>query len=450
MTMLPRSTSARRPGGETGASIVEYAIIVVGVCAALVAVAWGLRSVMASSFTTAQTTIGQDRAALVLNHVGAIAPTHLTATAGDASIILTWDDMPASTSYTVTNCGTTSAPSLSGSTWTVLCTGLTNGTPYVVAVTATGPGGTSSPSTATATPQPPAPATPTAVTAVAGDRLITVTWNAMPNATSYTVTGCGSAVAYPTDRTQTGATCTGLTNGTTYSVSVTATNNGGSSSPSSPVTAVPHPPAPGAPTTLTATAGPASPTTITLQWAASTGATGYKVYGCTTPQPIVLATPVTTYTCTGLVTGTSYTVYVTATNLGGESAASPTATATPVAAPAAPTNLTATPGNRTIALTWGAMPGAASYSITGCGASITPSANPTGTAATCTLLTNGTTRCPSQRRVPAAPRLHRPSPSPLRSRSPAARPIRRSAWDRAGPLVSPTAPSHRSCRRSPE
>ncbi len=385
--MQTRARARSAAGGDTGASVVEYALILVGVAAVLVAVAVGLRSVMNSSFTKAQTTIAQDRAANVLNHVGAIAPTHLVATAGDTRITLTWDDMPDSTSYTVTNCGTTTAPSLSGSTWTVLCTGLTNGTPYVVAVTATGPGGTSAPSTAIATPQPPPPATPLGVSATAGDRRITVTWNASPTATSYTVTGCGSAIQYPTDRTQTGATCTALINGTTYPVSVAATNASGSSAPSGPVSATPMPPSPGAPATLTASPGPGSGN-ITLNWAASASATGYKVYGCG-GAPITITTPVTTYLCTGLINGTAYNVYVTATNLSGESGPSPTATATPLAAPTAPTNLKSAPGNRTIVLTWDAMPRATSYSIIGCGTTITPSATPSGTTATCIGLTSG-------------------------------------------------------------
>ena len=76
------------------------------------------------------------------------------------------------------------------------------------------------------------PAAPTGVTAVAGDGQATVSWDAVPGATSYQVTaepgGAGCTVAAPA----TSCVVTGLTNGTTYAFVVNAIGAGGVSAPS--------------------------------------------------------------------------------------------------------------------------------------------------------------------------------------------------------------------------
>jgi fibronectin type 3 domain-containing protein len=85
--------------------------------------------------------------------------------------------------------------------------------------------------------------------------------------------------------------------------------------------------------------------------------TGYRVYqGTTSGNKLVVATlgNVTTTTRTGLANGTTYYFTVTAVNATGEGAQATEASATPVSAPGAPTNLTATRGNGQVALTWSA------------------------------------------------------------------------------------------------
>ena len=80
---------------------------------------------------------------------------------------------------------------------------------------------------------PTAPGTPTGVSATAGNGSATVTWTAPSDGgspiTSYTVTPyVGSTAQTPTDRHRPAAadhaTVSGLTNGTTYTFTVSATN----------------------------------------------------------------------------------------------------------------------------------------------------------------------------------------------------------------------------------
>ena len=120
------------------------------------------------------------------------------------------------------------------------------------------------------------------------------------------------------------------------------------------------PPAPGG---LTATAGTGS---ASLTWAASTGATSYKVKRGTAaggPYPTVVATGVTgtSYNDAGLNNGTTYYYVATAVNVSGESGPSAEAAAIPMAAPV---GVAAAGGNGQVTLTWGpAAPGATSYRI---------------------------------------------------------------------------------------
>jgi fibronectin type 3 domain-containing protein/regulation of enolase protein 1 (concanavalin A-like superfamily) len=89
-------------------------------------------------------------------------------------------------------------------------------------------------------------------------------------------------------------------------------------------------PPPAAPATLSAT--PFSPTAINLSWAASPGATGYRIErlnpGAADYVPIITSVPGTTYQDTGLQASTTYVYRVRAENAGGASAYSPTAGAT--------------------------------------------------------------------------------------------------------------------------
>ncbi len=214
------------------------------------------------------------------------APSGLTASVQNASIGLSWS-APASnggasvTSYTVSytwSGGSDSATGISGTSTTI--TSLTNGTAYTFAVAAVNSEGTGTSSgSATATPAT-TPGTPTDLTATSGDTSVDLSWTAPASnggaTVTYTVTYGASTV---TGITSTSTTITGLTNGTSYSFTVTAVNSQGSGAASSSASATPST-TPGAPTNLAATSGNAQ---VALRWTppSSTGGASITSYTIT-------------------------------------------------------------------------------------------------------------------------------------------------------------------------
>jgi fibronectin type 3 domain-containing protein len=160
---------------------------------------------------------------------------------------------------------------------------------------------------------------------------------------------------------------------------------------------------PTGPTHLTATPGS---TTITLSWTASTSGspTSYNIYrGSKSDGEAVVPVgttngTTTSFTDTSLHNGTTYFYNVAAINAVGVSPDSNEVTGVPAGVatvPAAPTGLTATAGNTSVSLRWGASAGATSYSIYRGTTAGGESATAVGTSAaanfTDTGLTNGTT-----------------------------------------------------------
>jgi len=170
------------------------------------------------------------------------------------------------------------------------------------------------------------PGAPTIGTAIAGNAQASVAFTAPASDGGSAITGY---TATPGGLTGTGSaspiTITGLTNGTAYTFTVTATNANGTgpaSSASNSVTTSAPSTVPGAPTIGTATAGNAQ-ATVTFTAPVNNGGsaiTGYTV--TSSPGGFTGAGSASPITVTGLTSGTAYTFTVTATNANGTSPAS--------------------------------------------------------------------------------------------------------------------------------
>ena len=235
------------------------------------------------------------------------------------------------------------------------------------------------------------PNAPNNVSALAGNTQATVSWKAAllgGNPSSFTATASpGGRTCTTADGATLSCTVTGLTNGTSYTFTVLATNTAGSSSSSSPSAAVTPATVPGAPASVTATP---SDSGATVSWNAPASNGGAAITGYTATASPGGATCSTTgaLTCdvTGLTNGTSYTFTVLATNWAGDSTAStPSSSVIPSTLPGGPTNVQLTAGVGQVEVSWSAPSDDGGSPITG----YTVTASPGG--ATCS--TTGALNC---------------------------------------------------------
>src|SRR5437773_1930450 len=312
------------------------------------------------------------------------APQRLTATAGDATVVLAWSPPSSDGGAPITNYKVYRGTSHDGETpltdaGPVLAytdTSVYNGQTYYYQVTAENSAGKGPRSNeASATPNAPAtpPTQPQNLAATPGDGHVDLTWDPPANdgglpILEYRVyrgttsnqesflASAGLSLTY---------TDSSVTNGRTYYYQVSAVNSvneGPLSNEASATPAAPHT-APGAPRDLVATAGDAS---VSLSWSppSSDGGapiTNYKIYRGTVSggQLSLIATvpDVLSYTDSPLTNGVTYYYVVAAVNRTGETLPRAEASATPTAgptAPDAPQGLHASPGSGTVSLTWSA------------------------------------------------------------------------------------------------
>ena len=165
---------------------------------------------------------------------------------------------------------------------------------------------------------------------------LTVTWNAVDQATGYKVQWKSGSATYPNadeesathgQATIAGGRTTihkisGLTAGTTYTIRVIATSTNVNIPDSDPSEEVMVTAATNKPTNVRVTPGHLQ---LLVRWTEATGATGYKIqwksgqqaYNTSSRQETVSGGSTTTYTIENLTFGTTYTVRVTATLAGG-------------------------------------------------------------------------------------------------------------------------------------
>jgi len=194
---------------------------------------------------------------------------------------------------------------------------LTTGQTYVYTVKAANSAGNSLGASISVTPG--VPGAPVGLTGTPGNLQVTLNWSAPSGSvTGYSISYSGISVSVSSSTFS--RVVTGLTNGTTYTFSVLATNSSGSSTPSL-INVTPG--LPDAPTALTGYAGIGS---VTLNWTApsangGSAITGYLVtYSSTGAITTVSPSPTTTTTTvSGLTTGTTYTFTVKTQNANGSS-----------------------------------------------------------------------------------------------------------------------------------
>jgi len=172
-------------------------------------------------------------------------------------------------------------------------------------------------------PQTP-PSAPANLQATAGNAQVSLSWSAASGADTYsvhrsTVSG-GPYGTIASNLTSTSHVDTAVTNGTTYYYVVSGFNEAGEGPDSNQASATPNvPQLPPAPTGVTAASNIKKK--ITVSWNAVAGATSYTIKRSTTnggPYANVGTTSSTTFTNSGLQSGTTYYYVVSASNAQGE------------------------------------------------------------------------------------------------------------------------------------
>ena len=251
------------------------------------------------------------------------------------------------TGYTVSSNPEGKIATVSGTTLTATIFELTNGKPYNFTVVATNAVGDSLPSGSSnsVTPNITRPSAPTNVTATPNNTTASITWTPPINnsgsiITGYTITSNPGGKKVTVSASTTSTIIAGLTNGTSYTFTVAATNAVGNSLPSNPSNSVTPRTIPNAPIIGSATTNNSR---VTVSWTppANNGGsviTGYKV--SSNPGGIITIVDGLTRSAIffGLISGTAYTFTVVAINAAGISPPSSSSNSViPYTPPTAPT-----------------------------------------------------------------------------------------------------------------
>ena len=232
----------------------------------------------------------------------------------------------------------------------ITVSGLSNGTAYTFIVTASNSVGNSAPSAPSNSVIPAnVPDTPSIISATPGNTSAKIAFtppasNGGSAITKYTATSSpGGKTAFSTTSP---ITVSGLSNGTAYTFTVTATNSVGNSAPSAPSKSVIPATVPDIPGIVSATPGNTS-AKVTFTTPASNGGSAITGYTATSsPGGKTAFSTISPITVSGLSNGTAYTFTVTASNSVGNSAPSASSiSVTPANVPGKPGIGLATRGN---------------------------------------------------------------------------------------------------------
>ena len=299
-------------------------------------------------------------------NMGQWTPANLSATAtGTQTVSISWSGANVATGYTLDRATSSSGPwtqVYSGSNTSYADSNLQPGTKYYYEVCFKNGSGSSSFS-------PPVSATtsslvaPTGLSASAtGSQSISVTWNTVTGATSYTLQRATSSSG-PWTQVYSGSNSSypdssGLLPGTTYYYEVCANYSGGSSSFTSSVSTITYP---ATPTGLGASI--TGPQSISISWSTVTGASSYTLQRATSssgPWTQAYTGSNTSFADSNLQAGTTFYYEVCANNGSGSSSFSSSVSA--LTYPATPTGFSASAtGPHSISVSWNAMTGATTY-----------------------------------------------------------------------------------------
>jgi len=328
-------------------------------------------------------------------------PIQVTLTPGAATVRVSWaaplsDGGSAITSYLVTASPGVGVTCTSTGTYCDLLN-LTPGTSYSVTVAAVNAAGTGASSSSISAMPFTNPGAPASVAAVADDGQVLVSWaaptsNGGSDITGYLATATLGTNVFTCSAPSTATSCLikGLTNGSKYSIKVSASNGAGAGAESSVAGTTTPRGVSNAPTLVSV--DPQNQSLVVKWRAISTNADNNgspivryiakampsgltcQVDGFTTVNNSTVAN--TTCTISGLTNGAIQAVTVTAVNEAGTSASSNAISTTPRAAPGAPVGVKLTPLNGGVSVTWNAPVDSGGASIN----KYTVSASPTGTA----------------------------------------------------------------------
>ena len=277
------------------------------------------------------------------------APTNVTATLISGGVSVAFTPPTSTGGAPINSYMVTSSPggiTATGGQGPITVRGLTNGVTYTFTVVATNAAG-SSPASAPSNPVTPQaftiPSPPLLPNATPGDQQATVSFttpldNGGSPITSYTVTSNPGGISATGPASP--ITITGLTDGTSYTFTVVATNAAGNSQPSTVSNAVTPMPAtiPSSPPAPVASARNQG-ALVSVTPPQSNGGSPITSYTVTSnPGGITATGSASPITITGLTDGTSYTFTAVATNAVGTSQPSPASNAVTPSASLAPAN----------------------------------------------------------------------------------------------------------------